>query len=193
MRTYALPGFVVLTITVSAILAAAAAQPRQLAATDAQLKEAPLTISVSTVGRFSSGSSWHLSVNSAGQAELTIDTFPDRTHKRFQVSQEQLAEFRNALTAERFFELSGEYGQKVPDGSESTLTVTAGRHANTVRVYFLMNWVAADKAKLREPSRAVRLLVLVRGWFDFKEAVDLRPFDRRVLDAAEESPPNPSL
>ncbi len=155
-------------------------------------KEAPLTISVSTGGRFSSGSSWYLSVNSVGQAELTIDTFPDRTSKRFQVSQEQLAEFRNALTAERFFELGGEYGQKVPDGSESAVTVTAGRHANTVRIHFLMNWIAADKAKLREPSRAVRLLVLVRGWFDSTEAVDLRPFDRKVLDEAEESPPNPS-
>lgn len=191
MRTYAVPCFVVLTIMVGA-LAAAAAQPGQLAATDSQLKEAPLTISVSTVGRFSSGYSWHLSVNSAGQAELTIDTFPDRTSKRFQVSQEQLAEFRNALTAERFFELDGEYGQKVPDGSESTVTVTAGRHANTVRVHYLMNWVAADKVKLREPSRAVRLLVLVRGWFESIDAVDQRPFDRKVLDAAKESLTNPS-
>ncbi len=192
MRTYAVSGFVLLTITMGAVLAAAAAQPGQLAAADTPFKEAPLTISVSTVGQFSSGSSWHLIVNSAGQAELTIDTFPDRTSKRFQLSQEQLDEFRTALTAERFFELSGEYGQKLPGGSESTLTVTAGRHANTVRVGYLMNWVAADKAKLREPSRAVRLLVLVRGWFESTAAVDLRPFDRRMLDAAKESLTNPS-
>lgn len=83
--------------------------------------------------------------------------------------------------------MAGEYGQRVPDGSEQSLTVAVGRHVNTVRIYFLMNWVAdKDKAKLREPSRAVRLLVLVRGWFDAAEAVDLREYDRRVLEAAKD-------
>jgi hypothetical protein len=173
-------------LTVAAILAAAADEPRKPAVTAAQLKDTPLTIAVSTVGRFAEGHSWHLSVNSAGQAELTIDTFPDRTLKRFQVSAEQLAEFRTALADERFFELNGEYGEQVPDGSENSVTVAAGPHTNTVKVHFLMNWVRNDKAKLREPSRAVRLVVLVRGWFDAAEAVDLRKYDKMVLAAAEE-------
>jgi hypothetical protein len=49
-----------------------------------------------------------------------------------------------------------------------------------------MNWVRTDKPMLREPSRVVRLLVLVRGWFEETEAVDLREFDRLVLEAAKE-------
>ncbi len=170
-----------------AALTASSGEPRKSAVTAAQLQDAPLTISISTVGRFAKGHSWHLSVNSAGQAELTIDTFPDRTRKQFQVSKEQLAEFRTALAQGQFFELGGEYGERVPDGSEQSITVAAGRDANTVRIHFLMNWVAAkDRAKLREPARAVRLLVLVRGWFDQAEAVDQRKYDRMVLDAAKE-------
>lgn len=176
-----------------AVLAAGAGEPRKPAVPAAQLEDAPLTISVSTVGVFARGHAWHLSVNSAGQAELTIDTVPDRTRKRFQVSQEQLAEFRKALAEERFFELGGEYGQRVPDGSEQVVTVAAGRHTNTVRVHFLMNWVRTDRAKLREPARAVRLLVLARGWFDEADAVDQREYDRMVLDAAKDWPPSPRL
>lgn len=34
-------------------------------------------------------------------------------------------------------------------------------------------------------SRAVRISVLIRGWFDDPEAVDLRRYDRMVLDAAK--------
>jgi hypothetical protein len=169
-----------------AILAAPAGEPRKSAVTTEQLENVPLTIAVSTVGRFAKGHSWHLSVNSAGQADLTIDTFPDCTRKQFQVSEEQLAEFRKALAEERFFELAGEYGQRVPDGSEDSVTVAAGPHANTVKVHFLMNWVRTDKARLREPARAVRLLALVRGWFDEAEAVDQRKYDRMVLDEAKE-------
>jgi hypothetical protein len=115
-----------------AVLTAAADEPRKPAVTAAQLEDAPLTISVSTVGRFAKGHSWHLSVNSAGQAELTIDTFPRPARKRFQVSKEQWAEFRKALVEDRFFELKGEYGQLVPGGSEQSVTVAAGRHAKTV-------------------------------------------------------------
>jgi hypothetical protein len=177
-----------------AIFAAGGCEAPKPAVTAAQLEDAPLTISVSTVGVFAKGRPWHLSVNSAGQAELTINKSPlpigasgEVIRKQFQVTKEQLGEFRKALAEERFFDLAGEYGQRVPDGSEQVVTVAAGRHANTVRIHFLMNRVASkDKAKLREPARAVRLLVLVRGWFDEAEAVDLREFGRAVLDAAKE-------
>ena len=36
------------------------------------------------------------------------------------------------------FELADEYGERVPDGSTRTLTVTAGDVTKTVRVRFLM-------------------------------------------------------
>ena len=53
-------------------------------------------------------------------------------------------------------------------------------------VVTLAGKIRTDKAKLREPSRAVRLLVMVRGWFDEAEAVDEREYDKMVLDAAKE-------
>src|SRR5262245_21181521 len=176
-----------------AVVAAVGCETPKPAVTAEQLEDVPLTISVSENGMFAKGRPWHLSVNSAGQAELTLGFSPfpvgkarDPIRKQFQVSKEQMAEFRKALVDERFFELAGEYGEQVPDGSEKMVTVTAGRLANTVRVHFLMNWVAAkEKAKLREPARAVRLLVMLRGWFEEAEAVDLREYDRRVLDVAK--------
>lgn len=183
MFRWTAPGLVAGGLALVAALMTGGDEARKPAVTVALSDDVPLTIAVSTVGSFAEGHSWHLSVNSAGQAELTVETVPVRTRKRFQVSKEQMAEFRRALTAERFFELGDEYGELVPCGSEDTLTVAAGRHAKTVKVHFLMNWVYSDRARLREPSRVVRLLVLVRGWFNEPEAVDGRKYDRMVLDA----------
>src|SRR5687767_10627862 len=132
-------------LALAAVLPGCGDEPHPPVVTAAQLKDAPLTISVSTVGSFAKGRSWHLSVNSAGQAELTINTFPEPTRRQFQVTKEQLAEFRKALLDERFFELAGEYGERVPDGSEKVITVTAGRHSHSVKIHFLMNWVQTDK------------------------------------------------
>lgn len=147
--------------------------------------EAPLTLRASTVGRFGQGHSWHLNVDSASQAELRIETYPVIV-KRFQITAGQMAEFRKALADERFFELGPEYGDLVVDGSVRSLDVTVGPSTHSVKVHFLMNWVHADRAKLREPSRAVRLLVMIRGWFSEPEAVDLRKYDKIVLDAAQD-------
>lgn len=148
--------------------------------------EAPLTLRASTVGMFAKGYSWHLNVDSAGQAELTVDKYPRDIVKRFQLTQEQMAEFRKAVADERFFELDEAYGDIVPDGSVASLSVSMGPHAHTVKVHYLMNWVYSDKTKLREPSRAVRLLVMIRGWFSHPETVDLRKYDQIVLGAAQD-------
>jgi hypothetical protein len=180
-----------LTIAVGSLLAVAAwatfpGEPPRPAVTPVQLEAQPLTIAASTVGDFGGDvRSWHLSVNSAGQAELTVDTVPEPTRRRFEVAPERLAEFSKALAEQRFFELGGEYGQHVWDGSTRSLCVTAGRHSKAVDVCYLMNWIHRDVGKLREPARAVRLLVLVRGWFDEPNAADLRKYDRMVLDAAK--------
>jgi hypothetical protein len=184
MLRYAAPSLVVAALTV---VSAAADEPRRPAIPPEYIADAPLTVSVSTVGRFAKGHSWHLSVNSAGQAELTIDG-PERTRKQFMVPKEQWAAFLKAVADGRYFELGREYGENIPDGSVDSLTVTAGRYSHTVnvRAVSVRDPAPADRAKLREASRAVRLLVLVRGWFDSAEAVDLREYDQAVLDAAKE-------
>lgn len=151
--------------------------------------EAPLSIAASSVGRFAKGHSWHLSMNSAGQAEITIDATPKPIRRQFQVAPEQIQALRDEVARQRFFDLDKEYGQRVPDGSTDTTTVIVGDRVKTVKTRFLMNWVHGDVSKLVEPSRVVRIQVMIRGWFNDKEAVDLRKYDRMVLNAVKESDP----
>lgn len=148
----------------------------------AEVDATPMTIAASCIGLFARGESWYLSVNSAGQAELTLP-FTGRPAQRFQIPRQEWDAFRKALHKERFFELAGEYGERVADGSSQTLAVTVGDTTRSVRVLYLMNWIKSDPQKLREPSRAVRLLMQVRGWISDAEAMDLRPYDQRLLDA----------
>lgn len=148
--------------------------------------DAPLTISMKTVGRFAKGYSWDLNVDSSGKARLEIRTYPDRTIREFSVPEAQLAKLRKALVDERFFELKDEYGENVPDGSTRTVTVTSGKVTKSVKLRFLMNWVHGDRERLREPARAVRVGLVIRDWFDDPQAVDLREYDRKIVAA---SPP----
>src|SRR5262245_14582420 len=146
------------------------APPRQL------LETAPLTVAASNVGDYANGRSWHLSVNSAGKAELTVESDPGPVRVSFTVPERSLTELRKALIEQRFFELNDEYGEHVLCGGVYALTVTAGADSRSVKVYFLGNWENnGELAKLREPARALRLLVLLRSWFDHADAFDLRP------------------
>jgi hypothetical protein len=126
---------------------------------------------------------WSFRVNSNGKAELGIG-FDFERKRPFTVSDEHLQELRKLLIRERFFELGDEYGERVLDGSEDILTITMGQSTKTVRIGFLMNWVSSERAKLREPARAIRVWMLVRGWFSDPDVADLRKYDQMVLDAA---------
>lgn len=173
--------------TVAAVLLPACARDQPAAAAAAPAKKSrpvagPITLAASCVGDFSEGHSWWLSVNSAGQAELTVEG--QAAPQRFDVPRDEWEALRAALAEERFFELAEEYGEHVPDGSTRTLAVTAGGETQAVSTYFLMNWVQGDPEKLIEPARAVRLMATVRGWIENPEAVDLRPYDEKVVNAA---------
>ena len=159
--------------------------PRSQAIPAPSLEEDPLTIAASTVGRFRRGRSWYLSVNSAGRAEVTIGERSQRRTREFVVAPDQLARFRKALAEERFFELDPAYGQSVPDGSTTTITITAGKVTRSVSILFLMNWVRSDPSRLKDAARAVRLRMLLRSWFQDSDAVDLAPYDNIVLEAAK--------
>jgi hypothetical protein len=151
------------------------------------LQNGPMTISLSTWHDHPAKRPWTLSVNSAGQAELTIRTLPEARKKQFTVSAEDLAALRKALASENFFELQDQYGQIVLDGGHENITITVGDKTKSIRLDFLMNWVQppADVEKLRDPARALRVVTLIRGWFDDPEAIDDRPYDKRVLDAVK--------
>jgi hypothetical protein len=151
---------------------------------DAAIQNLPLTISLSEeVGL---GGSWYFSVNSAGDGELTIN-YPKNVIQSVKVSPIQLDELRELLIHEKFFELRDEYGEHVPDGGSQTLTISVGESSKTIRIYFLANWVAGgEKAKLLEPARALRVWMLIRGWFSHPNAADSRAYDQRVLDAVSQ-------
>ncbi len=180
--------FTVPRLMIAAILTALAASGRTSSQSvqTADGSDEPMTVAASCVGRFAKGRSWYLSVNSAGEAELTILTRPEPTRRRFVVPRQQLTDLRKAINEERFFGLGDEFGERVADSSKTTVTIVVGERAKSVRLRYLMNWVHGDHAKLREPSRAVRISAMIRSWFDDAEAVDLRRYDRMVLDAAKE-------
>ncbi|HVC96525.1 MAG TPA: hypothetical protein VND64_22765 [Pirellulales bacterium] len=147
----------------------------------------PMTISASHVGRFK-GASWYLSVNSAGQAELTLRNAQHPIRRAFEIPKDELLAFRRSIQKEGFFDLKEKQGGQVPDGSTQSLTVTIGDRSKTVKVHFLANLLQdkKNKEKLREPARAVRLMILVRGWFADADAADATPLNQKVLDALEE-------
>jgi hypothetical protein len=145
----------------------------------------PMTISASCVGRFRKGrSSWYLSVNSAGQAEITVKTRGKPTRRQFVVPEKEMTKLWNVVEAERFVDLADQYGSHVPDDSTSTITVTVGDRTKTVRLCYLPNWMRGkDAIKLGELSRAVHVFLIVREWFNEPEAVDQRTYLKAVLDA----------
>jgi hypothetical protein len=161
-------------------LYAQAAPPAQ----DQHSSRLPLSVVASTSGLFAKGHSWHLSVNSAGKAHLTINTYPKLQSREFDISSEQIKQLVEVLEKERFFSLQADYGERVPDGSTDTITIVRGDVAHTVSIHFLMNWVQNAPSKLKEPARAVRVFQVIRGWFDDKDAVNLKKYDEMVLQAA---------
>jgi hypothetical protein len=84
--------------------------------------------------------------------------------------------------------LADTYGELVPDGSSDAITIVFGQRSKTVEIHFLMNWVNEAPHRLKEPSRAIRILLLTHAWLnDFEElGIDRgRQQYEMVLDAME--------
>jgi hypothetical protein len=157
------------------------------APTPAASADDPLTIAASQTGDFAKWP-WHLSVNSAGKAELTVETSPLPTRREFQVSKEQLAKLRKALSEEHFFDLADQYGERGTDRRVQALTITVGSRSRTIQLFHLAHWVdGGDQAYLREAARALRVWVVIRAWFADPDAADSSASDRKVLEAAKQT------
>jgi hypothetical protein len=110
---------------------------------------------------------WSWSVNSAGQAELTISRFPNPMQRKMEFSAKQMAGIRQVLRHEHFVELKDSYGPLVIHGGWSTLTVIAGEHINKTVRYNSTNWVNNwGMDKLAEAAPALRV------WLKMSEIVD---------------------
>jgi hypothetical protein len=154
---------------------------------ESAIQNRPLKITASQTGRFARGFSWELQVGPTGSATLNIYSVPTEKTRRFVVSQAQIDELRAALQRERFFDLGDSYGELVADSSTTTLELSAGEFTKRVNLLFFGNWIKGEKEKLRDPSRALRVLMIIRGWFNDPGAVDLREYDQPVIDAASKA------
>jgi len=143
----------------------------------------PLSVKCSIEGWFGKGYSWNLEVGPDGAAKLLIKRYPRVKQRRFTVTAAQFAELDKAVDAEHYFELRSKYGGVVPDGSTRTLTIQRGDQSKTVT----LNYLRVEDPQLPEIKRAVRVWNIIRKWFSDAEAVDLRPYDRRLLNAPAQS------
>lgn len=150
------------------------------------LQQEPLSISTSTKGPFFGNRySWSLTIDLQGKAKLVIDAYPKKIVRFFSVSKAKIENLKQVIKKERFFELRDSYGENVPDSSIDTVRIVWGKKAKTVNILYLMNWVHSDPGKLQEPARAIRVFHVIRGWFNDPQAIDLRRYDKIVLDAAD--------
>ncbi len=91
---------------------------------------------------------WCWSINSGGQAELTISTTAiegkfklmrlKSIRKELRLTVDQMASIRKALRDARFFQLNKEYGPVYVHGGWSTLTVVAGRLSKSVTLLLIL-------------------------------------------------------
>ncbi len=149
----------------------------------AKAETIPLSIKCSIEGLFSKGSSWNLDVEPDGAAKLFVQSYPKPKQRHFNVTAAQLAELARAVDAEHYFELKSRYGDIVPDSSSRTLTIRRGDLSKTVTLHYLR----AEDPDLPQIKRSLRVWNLIRKWFSDPEAVDLRQYDQRLLDAPSQS------
>lgn len=156
--------------------------------TYADTNASPIAVTVAIDGRFPPEVyPWRFDMNPEGKAVLAVKKWRDPIRRELVIPPAEIATLRTALEREKFFTLKNEYGQLVPDGGCTTLSVSQGEKTNTVHIRFLGNWVRSNPEKLQEPARALRVLNIIRAWFDEPEAVDLRRHNQLVIDAAEKA------
>ncbi|WP_395741220.1 hypothetical protein [Prosthecobacter sp.] len=147
-----------------------------LTATLAQAAE-PLTVSMKVSGLFAKGYSWQLAIADDGAAKLTVEKPGAPVHESLQIPPARLAELRELLQRERFFDLGASYGVVVPDSSTTTLSVHVGKRTHTVELQYLRT----DDPHIEEMRRALRVSIFLRGLFQNPDAVDLRRYDEMLL------------
>ena len=153
-----------------------------------QIRNDPISLEMGVTGELSVDGLWHVSVDSAGRAKLiSHEKFPQTTSRKFRITPQQFGELRKTLLRERFFDLSDEYGENVPDGSTDTLNVSMGEQKKTVKLHYLGNWVNNDKKRLCEPARALRVWILIQAWFNHPSVIESRRYKQMLIDAAEEA------
>lgn len=152
---------------------ASSEETASIAPTAESVLEAPLTLASSLVGNmFVEGHSWYLSVNSDGQACLTIEKLPELPTCTYKINRNQLLTLRRTLIDNRFFDLRQQYGDYVVEGSEMALAITVGSLTHSVTLNHLPSRIASGtKSELGEIIRAIEIFQVVESWVSDPRAV----------------------
>jgi hypothetical protein len=129
---------------------------------------------------------WYAAVDFTGNGLVEVRNLMSKDRGEFNVSDSQLAAFRETLIADRFFDLPNEVGDLVPDGSTESITVVVGEYSKTVHIHYLGNLAnpspqTSYRGPQLEAARAVRVWLLARSWFNHPGAFDGRKYARRML------------
>lgn len=155
-----------------------------------RLQSFPLTIAVSWHGPTNIPGRmpmWFLSINSAGEGELTSRITEDDTQVSFKVSPKAMAAFRVNLVKDRFFELKDKYGDIRIHGSTVYITIVCGEFTKRVQIEdFGRALREGDGKSLREGSRAVRCAIVAADLYGEKLSASLKNEFKEVLRLAKE-------
>ena len=137
--------------------------------------DGPMTIAASNFGDFDTKSSWFLSINSSGQAELTTTAGEVQD---FEVNYDKLLEFKKELAKQSFFDLKDIYGSSaVVECYIETIAVTIGTKTKVVTMY------SGGAGSKDEGIKRARIICgIVRGWIKNDKVVDMRPAAERNID-----------
>jgi hypothetical protein len=102
---------------------------------------------------------------------------------RISVPPPRLAELRDAIRRERFFELRDKYGEPVIDGHERRIEIHDAGKVKEVTIYTVYPRIEVSDSERDEIRRALRVWIAIRNCFVDREALDSRPQDREFLAA----------
>jgi hypothetical protein len=176
---------------------AASIKPQRRGPNDYYLRTQPMTLTMTNqYGMDISAIEWYASVDVAGKGTLEVDNFGSLQTTRFAVSDSQLAEFREALISEGFFDLPDEVGGLVPDSGAESLTIVVGDYAKTLRINYLANLANSPgrhtATELKQAAQALRLWIAARSWIQPPGAFDDLAYALRILPSLDPSAPNPA-
>jgi hypothetical protein len=118
-------------------------------------------------------------MNAEGHCAVVLLTTPASVIE-LELDKKVVDSIRNAVRAEKFFELNDRYGQLSLDSSTITMAITMGSVTKVVRIADLGAY-QMDPGEAAEVARAANVYSEIRGTFNDARAMDHREFFKELL------------
>lgn len=144
----------------------------------------PVTIAASVYGDSVGRESWHLSVCSSGDAELTVGYGKKMTRRALTVSSKQFEDLRKTLDDTDFMYIAGRFGGDAPGMVYRSISITIGYRSAFAQ---FRNFDTLESMEAVQQARqCLRVRNLVRSWIDeVPDIADFREQDDASLANAE--------